>query len=92
MSRYTEYLNSEEWHRISEQVRRRGHQRCERCKWNPVSDVHHLTYERLGHERLSDLIALCRECHKATHKIYDAKVLRHEERLLQSYYRYTGRR
>ncbi len=31
-------------------------------------DVHHLTYERIGGERLSDLIALCRKCHVDLHR------------------------
>jgi len=31
-------------------------------------DVHHLLYDRLGHEKLSDLIVLCRLCHNAFHR------------------------
>jgi len=27
--------------------------------------VHHRTYERLGHERVGDLTALCADCHRA---------------------------
>lgn len=30
-------------------------------------NVHHLTYDRLGHEREDDLIVLCRECHLREH-------------------------
>jgi hypothetical protein len=30
-------------------------------------DVHHLTYVRFGHERLEDLLTLCRPCHDAAH-------------------------
>jgi len=32
-------------------------------------DIHHRTYERFGHEWLSDLIALCRNCHDLTHAL-----------------------
>jgi hypothetical protein len=32
-----------------------------------MSDVHHLTYKRLGHEKLKDLQALCWHCHKFVH-------------------------
>ena len=35
---------------------------------NEATDVHHLTYERIGKERLDDLQALCRKCHKQQHK------------------------
>jgi 5-methylcytosine-specific restriction endonuclease McrA len=31
-------------------------------------DVHHLTYRRIWHERLSDLKLLCRPCHKKEHE------------------------
>lgn len=29
--------------------------------------VHHLTYERAGHEELSDVISLCKDCHDRRH-------------------------
>lgn len=29
-------------------------------------EVHHLTYERRGHEHLTDLVALCWGCHEST--------------------------
>ena len=35
---------------------------------NEATDVHHLTYERIGKEWLDDLQALCRKCHKQQHK------------------------
>lgn len=37
---------------------------CVFCK-DPGSDVHHVTYERYGHELLDDLRTLCRTCHNA---------------------------
>ncbi len=30
-------------------------------------DIHHRTYERFGHEHLSDLETLCRHCHRMRH-------------------------
>ncbi len=30
-------------------------------------EVHHLTYERLGHERPDDLLVLCERCHSVEH-------------------------
>ena len=35
---------------------------------NEAKEVHHLTYERIGKERLNDLQALCGKCHKQQHK------------------------
>jgi hypothetical protein len=35
----------------------------------PVSDVHHLSYEHAFDEPLEDLIALCRACHRRAHGI-----------------------
>lgn len=29
--------------------------------------MHHLTYERLGCEWLTDLVALCKDCHEQEH-------------------------
>lgn len=37
---------------------------CVFCK-DPGSDVHHVTYERYGHEQMDDLRTLCRTCHNA---------------------------
>lgn len=32
-------------------------------------DLHHLTYERFGHEPVEDLALVCRPCHDAIHNI-----------------------
>lgn len=32
--------------------------------------LHHMTYERLGNERLGDLVALCSNCHKEVETLY----------------------
>jgi hypothetical protein len=45
--------------------------RCAGCDANGRLDVHHLSYANLGDEPLSDLMALCRECHDATHELWD---------------------
>lgn len=63
-----DYLQSPEWKRLRVLVIGRAGGQCERCRrrageWN----VHHLTYERRGHELLEDLILLCRRCHRAEH-------------------------
>lgn len=66
---YLDYINSEAWQLKRKEVFAQRGKSCERCGCNPASpDVHHKTYERLGHEYLGDLMVLCRECHKLIHK------------------------
>ena len=63
---YVDYIQSNEWRqRCRNLIRKRG-RRCEKCGGNgKVLEVHHLTYERLGHERDEDLEVVCRgRCHK----------------------------
>lgn len=69
--RYGDYLNSPKWKRLRRRKIRSVGSACEACgipelkaKW---LDVHHLTYERFGKERMSDLQALCRKCHNKAH-------------------------
>lgn len=65
---YPDYLQTDEWKTLRKIVIRRAQMRCEWCgrrdqKWN----VHHLTYERRGYERLEDLALLCETCHHNYH-------------------------
>ncbi|HEY7195460.1 MAG TPA: hypothetical protein VH439_17085 [Gemmatimonadales bacterium] len=39
----------------------------DRCR-HRATQVHHKTYERLGDERMEDLVACCRSCHRAVEK------------------------
>lgn len=65
---YDAYLNSPQWHRLRERVLARdgGVCRAVGCS-RPAAQVHHLTYERVGSEELSDLVAVCSACHDACH-------------------------
>lgn len=36
--------------------------------------VHHLTYERIGNELVSDLLVVCGECHEQIHAWIDKQV------------------
>lgn len=60
---YHRYLASREWALKREAVRERSGNRCERCWTAPQEAVHHLSYQHLGDEPLSDLQAICRPCH-----------------------------
>lgn len=61
---YLKYLASREWAVLREQVRERCDDACERCGSAPMRACHHLTYERIGEEKLEDLQGLCEACHK----------------------------
>jgi phage terminase large subunit GpA-like protein len=62
---YIEYMKSPEWKERCKRLRRLCGFKCGRCgAMNILLEVHHKTYERLGHERNSDLEVLCARCHK----------------------------
>lgn len=68
---YHRYLSSPKW----QEVRRRFWQSklpkcCYVCSIKNVPfDLHHKTYRRLGRERLTDLVLLCRPCHEQVHAL-----------------------
>lgn len=52
-------------------VEKRANGFCERCgdlpKFGCKLELHHLHYDTEGHETEHDLIACCRDCHRAEH-------------------------
>ena len=66
--RYQEYLKSGEWDLLRGLKLKSAKYACEGCgESGLVLDIHHLTYERIGFELLTDLVVLCRECHEKVH-------------------------
>jgi hypothetical protein len=66
--KYLSYIFSPQW-----AARRREHLAqcdywCEICNQRPAIQVHHWTYERLGHENAQDLCAVCVRCHWRIHR------------------------
>ena len=65
--RYRAHMSSARWRNTrTDMIRLRG-SRCEGCKVEyPASqlEVHHKTYERMGAERIGDLMVLCPPCHR----------------------------
>ncbi len=64
---YAGYIRSPEWRDKALVLKARAGWQCQKCgraASEMTLDVHHLTYERLGHERPDDLIVLCRSCHE----------------------------
>lgn len=67
---YYTYIKSAHWKRFRYYLLKKRGFRCEKCgivrpAW--CFHIHHLTYERLGHELQSDLMVLCAGCHQDTH-------------------------
>lgn len=64
---YKKYMQSKAWHhKRQEKFRKVGHI-CEMCGNPESTQIHHLTYERLGHEKLKDLMVVCESCHECIH-------------------------
>ena len=64
---YADYLASEEWKAKSKAVRDRDNHRCLACNGSKRLEVHHLTYDNIGDEPLSDLVTWCHSCHSKHH-------------------------
>lgn len=62
---YLEYLQSQRWRTLARAVKLRANGKCEICRRADGVDCAHLTYDRIFHEPLSDLLWLCRRCHRA---------------------------
>lgn len=63
---YKTYMQSEAWRELRELMIDIVGGLCERCEASEddvTLEVHHLTYERLGHEDPEDLQVLCPSCH-----------------------------
>jgi 5-methylcytosine-specific restriction endonuclease McrA len=65
---YRRYLKSDGWRQRRQPALELAQGFCRDCGSRRDLDVHHLTYVRQGAERPEDLVALCRQCHKARHK------------------------
>ena len=61
---YHQHLDSPAWFKISRKAMRRDDYLCQGCLEAKATEVHHLTYERLGNELACDLISLCHQCHQ----------------------------
>lgn len=73
--RYNKYLLSPQWKTLRMRVLGRANGVCEGCMSTVATEVHHLTYARVGREMLFDLVAVCESCHRLIHQDQDAAVL-----------------
>lgn len=67
---YALYLKSEKWQRKKNQYWRSHKRVCRSCGSTEELHLHHATYDRLGDERLEDLVPLCIACHESLHRMF----------------------
>lgn len=76
---YKRYMRSREWDATRQQRLDIDEHCCAMCGRPEVKcrnglQVHHITYQRLGHEDIyNDLVSLCPGCHKKIHSYYRRK-------------------
>lgn len=67
---YAAYLRSGHWKAVRVKLLASLSKRvCAGCRWPEELQVHHRSYARLGHERLSDVVLLCQACHAIVHDL-----------------------
>lgn len=67
---YHDSLKSQRWRHYRNTVFIRDNFSCVRCGFGPpevILNCHHLTYENVGNEKLSDCQTLCHICHTKEH-------------------------
>lgn len=69
---YQDYLQSDHWQEIRKSTILAADNRCMLCNSDGTLHVHHRTYENLGREEPTDIIALCDKCHAKFHNIKDS--------------------
>ncbi len=65
---YRAYIKSPAWHKRARSAKKQAKGRCQVCYSDSELHAHHRTYERLGKELASDLVALCARCHGIFHR------------------------
>lgn len=70
--KYAAYLLSDAWLAFRAQYYETHARRCWVCRATRGVELHHWTYERLGHEQDGDVVPLCRSCHQKVHESVSA--------------------
>lgn len=69
---YQEYIQSAKWKAFAKKCKALAGWRCDKCGLfgsEHMLNAHHLTYARLGNERITDIQVLCKKCHAEAHGI-----------------------
>jgi len=66
---YEDYMKTKHWKLTRDKFKKsnKTNGRCYVCNSKYEIHYHHLTYDRIGKERLTDLIELCSYCHRKVH-------------------------
>lgn len=83
---YKGYLASTCWSARRLAVLSRADGRCEECHAADATEVHHVTYARVGRERLGDLLGLCTTCHNGHHGVFTSVIRDLAEEILKGLY------
>ena len=67
LSEYIAYMDSKEWQRKRSARLAIDRKQCVLCGTLNNLHVHHVTYERLFNEKMSDLMTVCKSCHEVLH-------------------------
>lgn len=70
---YAAYLRTPHWAAMRAAALAYAERRCQLCYSSEAVEVHHRTYERVGHERPADLTVLCAKCHERHHGRHDKR-------------------
>lgn len=66
---YKDYLETPHWKSIRRKMYEK-YRACQNCGAKRGLDIHHNKgYKNIGHEKLSELRILCRECHYRAHRL-----------------------
>src|SRR2546430_16166607 len=61
---YLRYLQSQRWRTLARAVRMRAKGKCEICQRANGEECAHLTYDRIFNELMTDLLWVCKKCHR----------------------------
>ena len=69
---YRAYLQTPHWQKVRARRMQIDKYVCAFCGASDLLQVHHISYERLGHEEVrTDLVTLCADCHHRLHQLID---------------------
>lgn len=66
---YAEYLRSDHWKDVKVRFRQSQSPQCCLVCGQEQYDLHHRTYKNMGHERMWDVVPLCRHHHFTLHRV-----------------------
>jgi len=69
--KYEAYLKSDKWRKKRLTRLWSDGRICQKCKTRKATQVHHKTYARIYNELQSDLMSVCKPCHRKIHGLDD---------------------